>query len=522
MVGFPGRDALHAVAVLTRAGALRPVRPDRLAGAASALLRHGFGLSAGVASGAALHPNRPAVVDDEGELSYAGLDRLVDDVAASLARHGVGPDSAVGILCRNHRGFVAVMVAAGRLGADVVYLNTGFAGPQLADSVTREGVAVLVHDADLPAAQAARNARLVDVADVLADATTAPSPARPPKPPRTGRHVILTSGTTGRPKGAVRETAGAGVATVHLIETLPLRAAQRTLVAAPLFHTWGWAHFSVGLALGATCVLDRSSDPDRLVERIRDDRVEVLATVPAVLQRILDRAPGNLPALRAVLLSGSPLPASLAQRCLDTLGDTYNLYGSTEAGWITVAGPADLQAAPGTAGRPVPGVVLRLIDDGGRDVPRGAVGRIGVVTQVTVAAYTDGSLPRRDGGLQVTGDLGRLDEAGRLYVVGRADDMVVSGGENVYPGEVEDLIAAHPDVVEAAVVGVPDADFGQRLRAVVVRRPDTSITEEDVRDLVRRELARHKVPRDVVFVDALPRNAAGKVLTRELVAEPPG
>ncbi len=486
-------------------------------GAAAALRRYGFGLAAGVASGAALHADRPAVVDDDGTLTYAELDRLVDAVAIALAQRGAGPRASVGILCRNHRGFVAAMVAAGRLGADVVYLNTGFAGPQLADCVEREQVAVLVYDADLSVAASAAAAVRVDVAALLAEAATS-MPVRPPKATRVGRHIILTSGTSGRPKGASRETSSAAAAMVNLIETLPLRAGQRTLVVAPLFHAWGWAHFSVGLALGATCILDRSTDAERLATRMRADGVEVLVTVPAVVQRLLDY-PADLPGLRAVILSGSPLSASLAERCLERFGDTFNLYGSTEAGWITVAGPQDLRSAPGTAGRPVPGVTLRLVDDLGRGVSTGEVGRIGVCTQVAVAAYTDGSRTRHDGDVQVTGDLGRLDDAGRLFVVGRADDMVVSGGENVYPGEVEDLLSAHPDIVEAAVVGVPDDDFGQRLRAVVVRRPGVVMSADDVRDLVRRELARHKVPRDVVFVEALPRNAAGKVLPRELLGE---
>ena len=500
---------------MSRAGMVRPTRPDRLAGAAAALFRHGFGLAAGVAAGAALHPDRPAVIDDDGSMTYAELDRLVDAVAGSLARRGVGPDFPVGILCRNHRGFIATMVAAGRLGADVVYLNTGFAGPQLADSVEGEQVALLVYDADLPAAETVPDIARVPVEVLLADAVSQ-AVVRPTKPPRTGRHVILTSGTTGRPKGAARETSSAAAATVHLIETLPFRAGQRTLVVAPLFHAWGWAHFSVGLALGATCVLDRGTDPHRLVERMRADDVDVLVTVPSILQRLLDADCAGLPSLRAVAVSGAPFSAALASRSLATFGDTYNLYGSTEAGWISVAGPEDLRAAPGCAGRPVPGVAVRLVDSSGRDVAVGEVGRIGVVTQVAVAAYTDGSRTRYDGDVQVTGDLGRLDSAGRLFVVGRADDMVVSGGENVYPGEVEDLIAAHPDVAEVAVVGVPDDDFGQRLRAVVVRRAGASVSEDDVRNLVRRELARHKVPRDVVFVDALPRNVAGKVVRRDL------
>ncbi|HVF19991.1 MAG TPA: AMP-binding protein, partial [Mycobacteriales bacterium] len=224
-----------------------------------------------------------------------------------------------------------------------------------------------------------------------------------------------------------------------------------------------------------------------------------------------------LPELRAVALSGSPLPAGLAVDALQRLGPVvYNLYGATEAGWITVAGPEDLAAAPGTAGRAVPGVALRIVDESGEDVAPGAVGRIAVESDLVLGEYTDGSAPASQSGLLLLGDLGRIDGSGLLHVIGRADDMVVSGGENVYPSEVEELLSSHPGIAEVAVVGVADEEFGQRLRAVVVPRAGSSLTADEIRDHVRATLARHKVPRDVVFVDALPRNPAGKVLRKEL------
>jgi len=491
---------------------IRPVRPDRLVGALAALLQGGLSTSTGVRSGAVVTPDHDALVDDDGALTYRELDALVDGVAAVLHDRGVREGDRVGILCRNHRGFVATMVAAVRMGADVVYLNTGFAGPQVDDATQREGVTLLVRDDDLAPCKVAATVSAGELVAVASAWSGPPAPASR----RGGRHVILTSGTTGRPKGAARATGGSGRAIVGLLEAIPLRHGQRTMVAAPLFHVWGWSHFSLGLALRATCLLDRTSDPVRLAHRMVDDRADVLVTVPVLLRRILD-ADVALPALRLVALSGSPLPAGLARDAISRLGEVvYNLYGATEAGWISVAGPGDLHAAPGTAGRPVTGVSLRVVDADGRDVPPGSIGRIGVESDLMLEGYTDGSALRRDGGLLLLGDLGRVDDAGRLHVVGRADDMVVSGGENVYPSEVEDLLTAHPDVAEVAVVGVPDPEFGQRLRAVVVAVPGSSLAAEAVRDHVRADLARHKVPRDVVFVDALPRNAAGKVLRREL------
>jgi len=221
--------------------------------------------------------------------------------------------------------------------------------------------------------------------------------------------------------------------------------------------------------------------------------------------------------LRIVALSGSALPGELATRAMDALGDVvYNLYGSTEVAWATIATPEDLRAAPGTAGRPPLGTVVRLMDGEGREVPAGGTGRIFVGNEMMFEGYTGGGGKEIIGGLMSTGDVGRFDADGRLFVEGRDDEMIVSGGENVFPREVEDLLADHPDVEEVAVVGVPDDEFGQRLRAYVVARNGAALDEDTVKRHVRENLARYKVPREVVFMDELPRNATGKVLKREL------
>jgi fatty-acyl-CoA synthase len=243
-----------------------------------------------------------------------------------------------------------------------------------------------------------------------------------------------------------------------------------------------------------------------------------------MLQRILELAPGtiashDLSALRVIAASGSALPGELATRVMDAFGDVlYNLYGSTEVAWATIATPEDLRAAPGTAGRPPRGTVVRLYDESGDDVAPGATGRIFVGNEMQFEGYTGGGGKQVMHGLMSSGDVGHLDAAGRLFIDGRDDEMIVSGGENVFPREVEDLLADHPQIEEAAVVGVEDAQFGQRLAAYVVPRGDAALTERDVQDHVRANLARFKVPREVVFLDALPRNATGKVLKRTLSA----
>jgi acyl-CoA synthetase (AMP-forming)/AMP-acid ligase II len=303
---------------------------------------------------------------------------------------------------------------------------------------------------------------------------------------------------------------------------IPLRARRRTYIAAPLFHSWGLAHFNLGLTLSTTLVLRRRFDPEQLLTDLARHRAHALIVVPVMLQRLLELGPErisrhDLSALRIIAASGSALPGELAHAVMDAFGDVlYNLYGSTEIAWATIATPRDLRDAPGTAGRPPYGTLLRLVDEEGREVPRGSPGRIYVRNEMQFEGYTGGGGKDTLDGLMSSGDVGHIDPQGRLFVDGRDDEMIISGGENLFPREVEDLLADHEAIDEAAVVGVSDEQFGQRLCAFVVRGEGHELTEDDVRAHVRDNLARFKVPRDVVFLDELPRNATGKVVKRRL------
>src|SRR6478672_1423475 len=294
------------------------------------------------------------------------------------------------------------------------------------------------------------------------------------------------------------------------------------MIAAPMFHSWGFAHFTLALPLASTLVLRRKFDPEETLRAVSQHRATALAVVPVMLQRILELpretiARYDTSSLRVIAASGSVLPGELATRTMDTFGDVlYNLYGSTEVAWATIATPADLRAAPGTAGRPPMGTIVKLLDADGREAAPGEGGRIFVANEMMFEGYTGGGGKEIVDGLMSTGDVGRFDADGRLFVEGRDDEMIVSGGENVFPREVEDLLSDHPDIEEAAVVGVPDDDFGQRLRAFVVLRHPGALDAEAVQAYVKQNLARYKVPRDVLFIDQLPRNATGKVLKREL------
>jgi fatty-acyl-CoA synthase len=308
-----------------------------------------------------------------------------------------------------------------------------------------------------------------------------------------------------------------------LLSRLPLKSGWRTHVAAPLFHTWGWAHLALAMLLGSTLVLRRKFDPEGCLRTLVEAGCDSLVVIPVMLQRIMQLPPETLDSydlskVKVVAASGSALPGNLGVEWMDQFGDNlYNIYGSTEVAYATIATPADLRQAPGTAGKAPFATTVKILDEDGGELPRGEAGRIFVGNSLLFEGYTGGGNKDLVDGLMSTGDVGRFDAGGRLIVEGRDDEMIVSGGENVFPAEVEDCLSRHAAVADAAAVGVDDDDFGKRLRAFVVLCDGADASEDDLKDHVKRNLARYKVPREVVFVDELPRNATGKVLKRELV-----
>jgi fatty-acyl-CoA synthase len=519
--------------VLTRAGLVAPMRPDKVARIGLAAVRFGASLATGLVAGAIRHPERPMLIDELGMLTYEEVDERTNAIAHGLLEAGVTAGDRVGVMCRDHRGFVEAVVGVGKIGADVLLLNTSFAGPQLTEVAKRENAAALIYDeefSELVHDAGRRRRRFIgwyesaDLADPrLEDFATSGRVSAPPRPERTGRLTILTSGTTGTPKGASREHTPLTLdPPASLLERIPMHEGQRVRIGAPLFHTWGLSNFALGLALGSTFVLRRKFDPAQCLADIGEHQCEVLVVVPVMLQRILalplsERQRYDTSSLRAVCASGSALSGELAKQWMDEFGDNiYNMYGSTEVAAATLARPRDLRAAPGTAGKPTRGSIVRCYDEEGRPVPQGETGRIFVGNAMLFEGYTGGGDKDRIDGLMATGDIGYFDPAGRLFVQGRDDEMIVSGGENVFPKEVEEVLAGHPAVAEAACIGVDDEKFGQRLRAFIVLSDDGKVSEEELKDHVKSNLARYKVPRDVIFLGELPRNPTGKVLKREL------
>lgn len=519
---------LRSVSAMARA-AWRPERPDRIARAALAMTWGGAPLTRLLAGAVARYPRATAIVDDDGTISAHGLWSASDALARELQRRGVGDESVVGLLARNSRWFAISMLAAAKLGADVVFLNTGFAGPQLADVAAAEGVGVILHDdafAGIVAGcaldetiGAGAAVGTSEMAAITAERSLVPFRSSS----RTGRFVILTSGTTGRPKGANRSgSTSRPDALAPLLGTIPIRARDTVAIPAPLFHAWGLSHLGVALGMSSTVVLSATFDPEATLALIDEHRPDGLIVVPVMLQRIMTLGGEvmthyDTTSLRYIASSGSALGAALATEALHRFGPIlYNVYGSTEVALATIATPADLQVEPATAGRAADGTTVRILDDAGAAVPVGTVGRIFVGSGARFEGYTGGGGKEEIDGLLSSGDVGRFDADGRLFVEGRDDDMIVSGGENVFPVEVEDLLAGHPDIVEAAVIGVADERFGQRLKAFVVRRPGATLGATDVKTYVREHLARYKVPGKVVFVDVLPRTTTGKLRRQDL------
>lgn len=478
----------------------------------------------------------PAVVDERGTLTY----RQVNDQSWALARGlqglGVSEGSVVGLLCRDHRGLILAMAACGKLGARLVLMNTGFAKPQFAQVCEREGVKVVLHDSEFLGLLDALPADMPRVLTWVDEGTEIPAGAQTldaivaanstdplPPPSKAGGSVILTSGTTGLPKGAPRSSVSP-LASAQIIDRIPFPRKGTMVIVSPIFHSTGWATYTVGAALGNKVVTARRFNAERTLQLIAEHKADMLVAVPTMLHRIVELGPEvigkyDTSSLKTILIAGSALSPELSNRVQDTFGDVlHNLYGSTECAIASVATPAELRLAPGTAGRaPVTCEVVLYDENDQRITGKNRRGRIFVRNGAPFSGYTDGRNKQIIDGYMSSGDMGHFDDHGLLFVDGRDDDMIVSGGENVFPQEIEELLAERDDVYDAAVVGVDDVEWGKRLRAFIVSQPGATQDADEIKAFVKNNLARHKVPRDVVFIEELPRNTTGKLLRRVLI-----
>jgi acyl-CoA synthetase (AMP-forming)/AMP-acid ligase II len=527
-------DISYTLKVFRRIGMLQPVLPHRLLGAGLQLVKWGPGLPSGVNAAAKRFPRQLAIIDDAGELTWSELAGQINQFTQALKDRGIQPGDSIAVLSRNHRYMIIALIAIMQAGGRVLLLNTMASRSQLGELSKREGAKVTILDQEFLEVGA-------DVADdeiVLCWADD-DAPSRYPtvaglcrdqptkghaKPSRHGQIIIFTSGTTGLPKGAKREEPADLKPLIAFFGAIPYRGNSTVVLAAPLFHSWGLINFGFGLSTAPTYVLRRRFTAERVLQDIDQHRASVLVVVPQMMQRLVDADPvaiekTDVSSLEVTASSGSALAGDLANRFMDMFTDSvYNFYGATETGWVTIASPQDLREAPGTAGTPPFRTVVKILDGDGQELPQGETGVIHVGNDMPFGGYTDGNTKTFADGLMSTGDLGHFDENGRLFVSGRDDDMVVVGGENVFPRELEDSLIEHPDVSDVVVTGIDDEKFGQALAAYVVVKDGASLDEQALVAYAKEHVPRFAVPRKVRFLDELPRNPTGKVMKRELPA----
>jgi fatty-acyl-CoA synthase len=492
---------------------------------------------------AANSPTKPALLWRDRRLSFGELDERMNRAAAALQRRGFKRNTSVVLMMKNRPEFLEVQGGAGRIGAAGVSISWRSTASELVYLANHCGAKAIVFEADLWSVVQEAKKSIPGVADRDYVVVGGEAPgcdryeedflAPPTVTPRIDKGdeeeaavVIYTSGTTGKPKGAVRKfPKDATFAILRFIAETPMRVDDVHLVTCPLYHSTAFGFLAMSGMLGATCVLMDEFKPEAFLQHVERYGVTSTALVPTMLHRVLALGPEVLSrydtrSLRLIFSGGAPLSGPLAAETMDHFGDIlFNFYGATETGLVTLAKPEDLRAAPGCIGPAVPGNEIRLLSDDGREVPEGQVGELYARNKMLVAGYhNDGEATRssmKDGFFSV-GDLARRDRDGRYFIEGRKRDMVISGGVNVYPAEVESVLEAHPELAEVAVVGVADPEWGERVRAFVVRRPGGSVDEAGLKVWCRERLAGPKVPRDYVFLEALPRNPTGKVLKREL------
>ena len=534
-------DARGLFGTLWRARLIAPMRPDRYLRMGMAMRRAGLTATVGFAAAAQRCPGRTGLIDERGTLTWEQLDDRCDAMGVALQQRNSGSDlpATVAVMCRNHRGFIEALVGANRIGADVLLLNTSFAGPAMAEVIERESAGrpvTVIYDEEFTDTVERALHDVPNATRILAwtdntDSATATVDSlieahlgtRPQPAGRKSDVILLTSGTTGAPKGAKRSAGSGGAGDLKaVLDRTPWRAEEPIVVAAPMFHAWGFSQLLFAALLACPIVTRRRFDPEATLALIDRHRATGLAVVPVMFDRIMElpddvRNRYSASSLRFATASGSRMRPDVVTAFMDQFGDViYNNYNATEAGMIATATPADLRAAPDTAGRPADGTELRILDGDHREVGDGEVGQIFVRSSTLFDGYTSGATKEFHEGFMASGDMGYLDAAGRLFVVGRDDEMIVSGGENVYPIEVEKTLAAHPGVAEAAVLGVDDEQYGQRLAAFVVLDKGASVEVDDLKQDVRDNLANYKVPRDITLLPALPRGSTGKILRIEL------
>ena len=532
------RRARRIAVVLPRM--LGPLRMLGLPRVVEVALRHGVGPHTIHALRAAIHPGLLALVDEHRQLTYGELDNEINVLAHRLVdRHGVSKGTPVVLMMENRAEYLVAWFALFRLGALTVHAPYRATVDELAYLVEHSGAHLVISSE----AHVAVADRLADECPGLhlqtwvadrppgVDAAIGElSSAFPAGGSRQSQTVVYTSGTTGKPKGAVRDFASVGARELlRLIERLPFAAGDRHLIVAPLYHSGAQAFAVMQAALGATVYVQERFVAEQTLDLLARWQIDSLFLVPTMLHRLVDvaearirrrRDDGAVHRPKVIIVGAAEFPQPLRERAIAAFGAEaiYEFYGATELGWVTLVSGEEMQMRKGTVGRAVPGTQIRIFDEHGARLPAGAVGRIHVRNEQSMVGYlhdADATAVGRRGPWATVDDLGYLDDDGYLYLAGRARDMVISGGVNIYPVEIEEVLVTHPQVREVAVVGIPDDEWGERLIAAVVPE-GPAIDLQELEGFARERLSSYKVPKVYSVLAALPRNPTGKVLKGQL------
>ncbi|MGE0396093.1 MAG: class I adenylate-forming enzyme family protein [Kofleriaceae bacterium] len=526
---------------------ITPVRPARFAHFVQAARQTSLGPHLAPMFHAAAQPDKEALVEygERGvrRLSWGELDATINRLAGALVTRGLGSGGRVALMLPNGMEYLIAQQALARIGGTAVQIGYRSKAGEIAYILDNaEPTVTIVHAAYIDAMRAARaqtgkgGAMIVVDGDSVTDANAidwaralaASSPEMPPRPRGGdgGGVIVYTSGTTGKPKGANRSWKKTGFESVaDMIYQCGMRADDRHLVVCPLYHSAAPAFVAIMMSLGATIVLMNHFDPEGALAIIQKERITCTLMVPTMLVRITNLPEETLrkydtSSLRWVMSGAAPLSTDAARRFMDRFGPIlWNFYGATETGLVTLAGPGDHVSRPGTIGKRMRGNEIRLLDENGNEVPPGQIGELYARNSTMISGYhknEEATQSSQRQGFFSVGDMGRVDEDGYYYLESRKHDMVISGGVNIYPREIEDHLMTHPAILEAAVIGLPDPEWGETLKAFIVTRNGTMLSEIEVIDYCRQHLADFKRPRKVTFLAELPRNPTGKVLKREL------
>lgn len=498
---------------------IKCISPMNLFYLASSFIACGVNLMTLLNFAARKFPNQLFLVTDHEALTYKQLlDSSTKLAKAFQVRMGIQSGNKVAIMCKNHASIVKSIFAVSRLGADVYFISTEISKLKFNKLIHQHGFHLLIYDFEL--------SQIVDQSDyanpkVLSNHTELEAvnnhllfegdESFKLRRASGGKIILHTSGTTGSSKEIVHNPSlfnylNPFIALINRLEMLKYKSAY---IATPIYHGYGIAILLLFVPLGKQIIVRRTFEAKAACHLIKQQQIEVITVVPTMLQRLLEMNKDELKSLRCIASGGAKLPTKLVKDTFSLLGNVlYNLYGSTEAGLNFIATPEDLMISPTTIGRKISGVDLKVLNRNMNEVQIGNIGQLCI--------KNDWTMSNKHSNWVQTGDLGYQDAQGMYYICGRIDDMIISGGVNVYPNEVEQILMNHPAIVDAAVIGIDDEDFGQRLKAYV--RPVTkgTITAQELHQWLHSRVSRFQLPKEIEIVDELPYTSLGKLDRNQL------